>query len=61
MPEAEPPVAVIEGTKGKAEIYEIWDNGSLVEYQVVYEGEKESAPSLGMAYILAGDKAGAKT
>lgn len=31
---AEEVVAVIEGTKGKAEILEIWDNGSLKEYQV---------------------------
>jgi len=57
----EEPVAVIEGTKGKAEIFEIWDNGSLKEYQVRYNGETESAPSLGMAYIAAGEKAGAKT
>jgi hypothetical protein len=54
-------VAVIEGTKGKAEILEIWDKGSLKEYQVRFEGEKEAAPSLGMAYIAAGEKAGAKT
>ena len=31
-------VAVIEGTKGKAEILEVWDNGSLKEYQVRFEG-----------------------
>ena len=58
---AEEVVAVIEGTKGKAEILEIWDNGSLQEYQVRYNGETEAAPSLGMAYIAAGEKAGAKT
>lgn len=58
---AEEVVAVIEGTKGKAEILEIWDNGSLKEYQVRYNGEIEAAPSLGMAYIAAGEKAGAKT
>ena len=57
----EPPVAVVEGTKGKAEIFEIWDNGSLIEYRVLYKGETESCPSLGMAYIAAGEKAGAKT
>ena len=61
MADDDAPVAVIEGTKGKAEIFEIWDNGSLKEYQVRFEGETESCPSLGMAYIAAGDKAGAKT
>ena len=54
-------VAVIEGTKGKAEILEVWDKGSLIEYQVRFEGSVEKCPSLGMAYIAAGDKAGAKT
>ena len=58
---AEEVVAVIEGTKGKAEILEIWDNGSLKEYQVRFNGQTEPAPSLGMAYIDAGEKAGAKT
>jgi len=57
----EEPVAVFEGPKGTAEIFEIWDNGSLKEYQVKFNGETEAAPSLGMAYIAAGDKAGTKT
>jgi hypothetical protein len=54
-------VAVVEGTKGKAEILEVWDKGSLVEYKVRFEGQSETQPSLGMAYIAAGEKAGAKT
>jgi hypothetical protein len=58
---AEEVVAVIEGTKGKAEILEIWDNGTLKEYQVRFEGQNETCPSLGMAYITAGEKAGRKT
>jgi hypothetical protein len=58
---AEEVVAVVEGTKGKAEILEIWENGSLKEYQVRYNGQTEVSPSLGMAYIDAGEKAGAKT
>jgi hypothetical protein len=61
MADEEPPVAVIEGTKGKAEIFEIWENGSLIEYQVRFEGSVEKCPSLGMAYIAAGEAAGAKT
>lgn len=58
---AEEPVAVIEGTAGKAEIYEVWENGRLIEYQVRFGETVESHPNLGEAYIVAGEKAGAKT
>jgi hypothetical protein len=27
-------VAVIEGTMGTAQIFEVWDGGRLIEYQV---------------------------
>lgn len=57
----DPPVAVVEGTNGKSEIYEVWDGGRLVEYQVRFGGEVESFRNLGEAYIVAGEKAGAHT
>jgi len=56
-----PPVAVVEGTNGKSEIYEVWDGGRLVEYQVRFGNQVESFRNLGEAYIVAGQKAGAKT
>ena len=55
------PVAVIEGTNGKSEIFEVWDGGRLVEYQVRFGKSVESFRNLGEAYIVAGQKAGAKT
>jgi hypothetical protein len=57
----DPPVAVIEGANGKSEIYEVWEGGRLVEYQVRFGDEVLSFPNLGAAYIVAGEKAGAKT
>ena len=57
----EPPVAVIEGTHGRSEIYEVWERGRLIEYQVRFAGEVLSFRNLGEAYIVAGEKAGAKT
>jgi hypothetical protein len=57
----EPPVAVIEGPKGKAELMEIWENGRLIEYQVRFEGQTESFANIGEAYIVAGEKTGTKT
>jgi hypothetical protein len=58
---ADEPVAVIDGTNGSAEIYEVWEGGRLVEYQVRFGGEVETFRNLGEAYIAAGEKAGAKT
>jgi hypothetical protein len=60
LPE-EPPVAVIEGPKGKAEIFEIWENGRLLEHQVHFNGQVESFPNIGEAYIDAGQKTGKPT
>lgn len=57
----EAPVAVIEGANGKSEIYEVWDGGRLVEYQVRFGDQVESFRNLGEAYIVAGEKAGART
>jgi hypothetical protein len=59
MPD-EPPVAVVEGPKGKAEIFEIWNGGRLQEYQVKFEGATESCVNIGDAYITAGEKVGTK-
>ena len=55
------PVAVVEGPKGKAEIFEIWAGGRLIEYQVKHNGEIEKHPNIGEAYIAAGEKTGTKT
>ena len=55
------PVAVIEGPKGKAEIFEIWSGGRLQEYQVKYENQMQTCINIGEAYITAGQKVGTKT
>jgi hypothetical protein len=54
-------VAVIEGPKGKAEIFEVWENGRLLEHQVHFNGKVESFPNIGEAYIDAGEKTGKPT
>ena len=61
MADEEEVVAVIEGPKGKAEIYEIWAGGRITEHQVRFEGKSESFTSLGEAYISAGQKTGKPT
>jgi hypothetical protein len=55
------PVAVIEGDKRSAAIYEVWEGGRLIQYQVRCGDEVETFPNLGEAYIAAGEKAGAHT
>lgn len=60
MPD-EPPVAVVEGPKGKAEIIEIWSGGRLIEYQVRFAGQIEKCVNIGEAYIAAGEKVGVHT
>ena len=55
------PVSVVEGPKGKAEIYEIWAGGRLIEYQLKFGGDVEVHPNIGSAYIAAGEKTGTKT
>ncbi len=57
---AEEPVAVVEGPKGKAEIFEIWTGGRLENYQVNYNGVVENCVNIGEAYITAGEKVGTK-
>jgi hypothetical protein len=58
---SEPPVAVVDGPKGSAEIFEIWDAGKLVEYEVRYQNKVEKYANIGEAYIEAGEKVGVKT
>jgi hypothetical protein len=55
------PVAVVEGPKGKAEIYEVFGDGRNLEYKVVHNNETSTYKSLGEAYIEAGEKVGTKT
>jgi hypothetical protein len=57
----EAPVAVVEGPKGKAEIFEIFGDGRNLEYKVVCGDKTESYKSLGEAYIEAGEMVGTKT
>jgi hypothetical protein len=53
------PVAVIQGPKGKAEIYEfLVPERNIIEYQVKCNGEVKTYNNLGEAYIDAGEVAG---
>jgi len=54
------PVAVVEGPKGKAEIYEITTDARTQVYRVMHNGQTEEYKSLGEAYIEAGEKVGTK-
>jgi hypothetical protein len=53
----EAPVAVIEGPKGKAEIYEYLVR-NIIEYQVKFNDQTKTFNNLGEAYIEAGELAG---
>ena len=57
---SETPVAVIEGPKGKAEIYEAIVR-NIIEYQVKFKDETKIFNNLGEAYLEAGELAGTKT
>jgi hypothetical protein len=48
------PIAVVEGPKGRAEIYEVGVTGS-VEYQIRHNGRLQTRKSLNEAYITAGE------
>jgi hypothetical protein len=54
-------LAVVEGPKGKAEIYEVADPNKTPVYQVRISGQTYEYKSLGEAYIEAGEKSGTKT
>ena len=55
------PVAVVEGPKGKAEIYEVQGEDRSQVYNVKFNGQDHTFKSLGEAYIEAGEMAGTKT
>ena len=57
---SETPVAVIEGPKGKAEIFEFVVK-NIIEYQVRCNNETKTFNNLGEAYLEAGELAGTKT
>ena len=54
------PVAVIEGPKGKAEIYESIVR-EIIEYRVKFKDETKVFNNLGEAYLEAGELTGTKT
>ena len=58
--ESEEPVAVIEGPKGTAEIYEAIVS-NIIEYQVKFNEQTKIFNNLGEAYLEAGELAGTKT
>lgn len=53
----EEPIAVIQGPKGKAEIFE-YAVGTILEYRVTFDDESKTFNNLGEAYIEAGELAG---
>ena len=54
-------LAVVEGPRGKAEIFEVAEANQAPVYQVRINGQKHEYKSLGEAYIEAGEKSGTKT
>ncbi len=54
------PIAVIEGPKGKAEIYE-YPVGNQIEYRVQCGAQVKTFNNLGEAYLEAGDLSGKET
>lgn len=61
MPDDDP-IAVIEGPKGKAEIYEsVSAAAQAIEYRVKFNDETQVFNNLGEAYLTAGELAGTQT
>ena len=54
-------VAVVEGPDGRAEIFELWLGGRLIEYRVRFGQEINTYENIGEAYIAAGEKVGRQT
>jgi hypothetical protein len=56
-------LTVVEGPKGKAELFEVADESTTVatEYQVEFNGASQSFQTMGEAYIEAGVLAGSPT
>jgi hypothetical protein len=56
------PIAVIEGPKGKAEIFEFVSTAAqALEYQVKFNDETKVFNNLGEAYLMAGELSGTQT
>jgi len=53
----EEPIAVIEGPKGKAEIFE-YAVGTILEYRVTFDDQSKTFNNLGEAYIEAEELSG---
>lgn len=53
-------VEVVEGPRGRAEVYEIQESLSSIVYEVRFAGESARFDSIGEAYIEAGLKSGKK-
>ena len=49
------PVAIIEGPRGQAEIYELLSAGEGLGYQVKFEGRVETSVNMGEAYVSANE------
>jgi hypothetical protein len=62
-------LTVIDGPKGKAEIFEVIKpsppemalEGQLVEYEVKFGSDTQTFAALGEAYVTAGELSGTKT
>jgi hypothetical protein len=56
-------LTVIEGPKGKAELFEVADESTTVatEYLVEFNGASQTYQTMGEAYIEAGEMAGTPT
>ncbi len=56
-------LTVIEGPNGKAELFEVTEEGTTVstEYVVEFKGESHKYLTMGEAYIEAGEFAGTAT
>jgi hypothetical protein len=60
--DSETPVAVINGPKGTAEIFEsIATAAQALEYQVKFKDETRTFNNLGEAYLTAGELTGTQT
>ncbi len=56
-------LTVVEGPNGKAELFEVTEEGSTVstEYMVEFKGKSTTYLTMGEAYIEAGELAGTAT
>ena len=54
-------VTVVEGPKGKAEVYEVKQPDGSAAYELRFNGVTEIFRAMGEAYLMAGEKTGTKT